>query len=172
MEYEKPMLKLGEFLMLLQDNLEAIFFLEEDPKTGKTMELLPSIKCRDIPTTQSPVLRSLLDRPVEKFHGFGNQTWVWLGRERKSPFIMDDFPKKELLVVDILHYVDGKEDLVLVGADGAANVIRYEGRAEYLCYTGEGFMDELGTKRVSWFESGSRNGHPCTFVYLDEEEGE
>lgn len=106
-----------------------------------------------------------------------NSLSIWLkhnldekdGPTDKPPYIMDDFPKRELLLVDILHYVDGKEELFIVDESNGNFNIQYEGRAEYLCYTGEGCMDELGTRKVSWYESGIRDGRPCLNVYLDEE---
>lgn len=78
-DYERPKVKLGEFLTFLS-GLDTIIVLEEKGPRRKTTELLNSTAyCEILRRSNEPEIAALLEREVQKFSGdseFNVLIWV------------------------------------------------------------------------------------------------
>lgn len=76
---------------------------------------------------------------------------------------LDEYPKKKMLVIDILKFIYHKEILTIVDAD---EKVLFNDRAEYLIHDENGNLSDLCWREVYWFEVFTS----CTLcIYLQEE---
>lgn len=87
---------------------------------------------------------------------------VIVGKSNSNHLTIDNFPKKELTVADLLHYVDKKEYLMICDTD--LNRLFCE-RAEYLLWAEEGCLHALALRTVNWFERGT----DCIIIYVNDD---
>jgi len=65
---------------------------------------------------------------------------------------INDYEKKTLIVADFVQHTDGKVDILIIDND---DEILYDGRQEYLAWTGEGVADKVCDRIVNWFDISS-----------------
>lgn len=82
-EYERPKIKLGEFLTFLMNGLETVIILEEKGPRRKTTTLLDSTAyCNIIKRADEPRIALLLEREVQKFSDDSDlNILIWLTPE-------------------------------------------------------------------------------------------
>lgn len=77
---------------------------------------------------------------------------------------VDEWPDKNLVVADLLNYLDRKEHVKLVElhSDSSQKDL-YDGRVEYLTHAETGYSDDLCWRYIKWFE----RVDSCFIVYVD-----
>lgn len=78
-------------------------------------------------------------------------------------FCVREFPKKDLKVVDLLHYLDNKDLVRIIGDDGDHMIELYDDRVEYLTYTAEGCLHEAALYPLHGIEA-SNDGRIVLYV--------
>lgn len=70
---------------------------------------------------------------------------------------IDQFPKKDLKVVDLMHFLDNKEVVTIILDDGDTCNELFDGRVENLTYTAEGCLHESALNPVHHIEVSTDN---------------
>lgn len=68
----------------------------------------------------------------------------------------NEFTKKPLKVVDLIHFISNKQVVTIIyNDDEKGDIELFDGRAEDLTYTAEGCLHDLAMCDVTWFETTS-----------------
>lgn len=79
------------------------------------------------------------------------------GAENAERMCFREFPKKELKIVDLLHYMSNKEVVSVFLDDGNSVEEVFAGRAEDLMYTSEGCLHGAALYPISYIEMAADN---------------